>query len=204
MLQIYFAPRSGPVWSAMWSDNTRSEPALTSAATSNHIWLCGSVLHRTTFRSVVCSAVEWVGSSKSCNKYRKQLWGGCFEKHRIIWVDLLQYASLAHNAISVHSPIFIGAQLPHSAKLAWVQNWKQSFGKRIAHTLAIAWPSNCDTGTKKGRGVVQHADSGGHFSNVHFLSPVFSGQVVHTQPSESGGHFSNKLLQPPMDRPQAL
>ena len=127
MLQIYFAPRSGPVWSAMWSDNTRSEPTLTSAATSNHIWLCGSVLHRTTFRSVACSAVEWVGSSKSCNKYRKQLWGGCFEKHRIIWVDLLQYASLAHNAISVHSPIFIGAQLPHT-----VQNWP---GCKIENSL---------------------------------------------------------------------
>ena len=126
---------------------------------------------------------------------------GCYEKHRIIWVDLLQYASAQCNPCTRQYSLL---QYYHT-----VQNWpglsaklKTVFWRRIAHTLAIAlaiaWLRNCDAGTK-GHSIAWAESQGGHFSNV-----VYTGNA-HTTFRARGARFSNNLLfllmqPPPLDR----
>ena len=75
------------------------------------------------------------------------VWGCCWERHRIIWVDLLQYASTQCNLNTrQYSLQYRQTQTMHTtAKL------KTVFWRRIAH--------GCDAGTKV------LAQPGAHLSN---------------------------------------
>ena len=135
MLQIYFCPRSTVVCNVVGQ--------YVEWARINF-----QLIQKSSVKAflTLCSAVGG-GSSKSCNKYRKQLCGGCREKHRIIWVDLLQYASTQCNLNTrQYSLQYRQTQTMHTtAKL------KTVFWRRIAHV--------CDAGTRV------LAQPGAHLSN---------------------------------------